>query len=111
PPRTPMIFETDDLRIAGLRPLIPPAILMEELPIGEKSSETVAKSREQIQAILRGDDDRLLVVVGPCSVHDPVAALDYAHRLKEFADRRARDLLVAMRVYLAKPAPKLGWYG
>jgi 3-deoxy-7-phosphoheptulonate synthase len=78
---------------------------MEELPIGEKSSETVAKSREQIQAILRGDDDRLLVVVGPCSVHDPVAALDYAHRLKEFADRSARDLLVAMRVYFEKPRP------
>ena len=55
-----MIFETDDLRIAGLRPLIPPAILMEELPIGEKSSATVAKGREQIQAVLRGDDDRLL---------------------------------------------------
>ena len=82
-----MIFETDDLRIAGLRPLIPPAILMEELPIGEKSSATVAKGREQIQAVLRGDDDRLLVVVGPCSVHDPVAAIDYAHRLREAADR------------------------
>ena len=106
-----MIFETDDLRIAGLRPLIPPAILMEELPIGEKSSETVAKSREQIQAILRGDDDRLLVVVGPCSVHDPAAALDYAHRLKEVADRSARDLLVAMRVYFEKPRTIVGWKG
>jgi 3-deoxy-7-phosphoheptulonate synthase len=106
-----MIFETDDLRIAGLRPLIPPAILMEELPIGEKSSETVAKGREQIQAILRGQDDRLLVVVGPCSVHDPVAALEYAHRLREIADRTARDLLVVMRVYFEKPRTIVGWKG
>jgi 3-deoxy-7-phosphoheptulonate synthase len=106
-----MIFETDDLRIAGLRPLIPPAILMEELPIGEKSSATVAKGREQIQAILRGDDDRLLVVVGPCSVHDPVAALDYARRLREVADRSARDLLIVMRVYFEKPRTIVGWKG
>jgi len=106
-----MIFETDDLRIAGLRPLIPPAILMEELPIGEKSSETVAKGREQIQAILRGDDARLVVVVGPCSVHDPVAALDYAHRLKGLADRHGRDLLVVMRVYFEKPRTIVGWKG
>ena len=106
-----MIFETDDLRIAGLRPLIPPAILMEELPIAEKSSATVAKGREQIQAILRGDDDRLLVVVGPCSVHDPVAALDYAHRLREAADRSARDLLIVMRVYFEKPRTIVGWKG
>jgi 3-deoxy-7-phosphoheptulonate synthase len=106
-----MIFETDDLRIAGLRPLISPAILMEELPIAEKSSATVARGREQIQAILRGDDDRLLVVVGPCSVHDPVAALDYAHRLREAADRSARDLLIVMRVYFEKPRTIIGWKG
>ena len=74
-----MIFETDDLRIAGLRPLIPPAILMEELPIGEKSSATVAKGREQIRRSCAATTIALLVVVGPCSVHDPVAALDYAH--------------------------------
>src|SRR5690606_9352197 len=106
-----MIFETDDLRIAELRPLIPPAILMEELPIGEKSSETVARSREQIQQILRGEDDRLMVVCGPCSVHDPVAATEYAHALKEQADRHARDLLVVMRVYFEKPRTTVGWKG
>jgi 3-deoxy-7-phosphoheptulonate synthase len=106
-----MIFETDDLRIAGLRPLIPPAILMEELPIGEKSSETVAKGREQIQAVLRGDDDRLVVVVGPCSVHDPEAAFEYARRLKGVADATARDLLVVMRVYFEKPRTIVGWKG
>src|SRR5690606_32251711 len=106
-----MIFKTDDLRIAGLRPLIPPAILMEELPIGEKSSETVARGREQIAAVLHGEDDRLLVVVGPCSVHDPEAALDYAHRLRAAADRHARDLLIVMRVYFEKPRTIVGWKG
>jgi 3-deoxy-7-phosphoheptulonate synthase len=106
-----MIFKTDDLRIAGLRPLIPPAILMEELPIGEKSSETVARGREHIQAVLRGDDDRLMVVVGPCSVHDPEAALEYAQRLKRLADAVARDLLVVMRVYFEKPRTIVGWKG
>jgi 3-deoxy-7-phosphoheptulonate synthase len=106
-----MIFNTDDLRIAGLRPLISPAILMEEMPIGEKSSATVAKGREQIQAVLHGEDDRLLVVVGPCSVHDPVAGLDYAMRLKAVADRLARDLLVVMRVYFEKPRTIVGWKG
>jgi 3-deoxy-7-phosphoheptulonate synthase len=107
----PMIFETDDLRIAGLRPLIPPAILMEELPIGERSSETVARGRSQISAILRGDDDRLMVVVGPCSVHDPEAALEYATRLQKVADRTAADLLVVMRVYFEKPRTIVGWKG
>jgi 3-deoxy-7-phosphoheptulonate synthase len=106
-----MIFETDDLRIAELRPLIPPAILMEELPIGEKSSETVARGREQLQAILNGEDDRLMLVCGPCSVHDPEAALDYAHRLRAAADHHARDLLVVMRVYFEKPRTIVGWKG
>jgi 3-deoxy-7-phosphoheptulonate synthase len=106
-----MIFQTDDLRIAGLHQLIAPQVLMEELPIGEKSSATVAKGREQAQAVLRGDDDRLLVIVGPCSVHDPDAALDYAKRLKAVADRTARDLLIVMRVYFEKPRTIVGWKG
>ena len=106
-----MIFQTDDLRIAGLRPLIQPQVLMEELPIGEKSSATVAKGREQIQAVLHGDDDRLLVITGPCSVHDPIAGLDYARRLKGIADQTARDLLIVMRVYFEKPRTIVGWKG
>jgi 3-deoxy-7-phosphoheptulonate synthase len=106
-----MIHKTDDLRIAELRPLIPPAILMEELPIGEKSSETVARGREEIAQILRGEDDRLMVVCGPCSVHDPAAALDYARQLKAVADSSARDLLVVMRVYFEKPRTIVGWKG
>src|SRR5262245_33438064 len=94
-----MIFQTDDLRIEGLRPLLPPAILMEELPLTERSSRTVAEGRQQVQAVLRGEDDRVLVVVGPCSIHDPRAAREYAGRLFEAATRSAEDLLVVMRVY------------
>ena len=106
-----MRYQTDDVRIERLRPLIPPAILMEELPLGEKSSEVVARGREQVQAILRGEDDRLMVVVGPCSVHDPQAGIDYARRLKAVADRLARDLFVVMRVYFEKPRTIVGWKG
>ncbi len=106
-----MIFQTDDLRIQNLRPLIPPAILMEELPLGEESSRTVAEGRARIQAVLRGQDDRLVVVVGPCSIHDPKAALEYAVRLREAALRTAQDLLVVMRVYFEKPRTTLGWKG
>ena len=73
-----MIFRTDDLRIAQLRPLIPPAILMEELPLSERVSTVIAEARDEATRIVRGADDRLLVVVGPCSIHDPKAALDYA---------------------------------
>jgi len=106
-----MIFRTDDLRIQDLRPLLPPAILMEELPLGEKSSRTVAEGRERIQAVLQGRDDRFVVVVGPCSIHDPKAALDYARRLREQAERLASDLLVVMRVYFEKPRTTVGWKG
>jgi 3-deoxy-7-phosphoheptulonate synthase len=106
-----MIFRTDDLRIQDLRPLLPPAILMEEIPLGEKSSEVVARSREQIQAILRGEDDRLMVVVGPCSIHDPKAALDYARRLAKVRSEVERDLFVVMRVYFEKPRTTVGWKG
>ena len=106
-----MIFETDDLRIQNLRPLIPPAILMEELPLTERSSRTVAEGRQQLQAVLRGDDDRLVVVVGPCSIHDPAAALEYARRLCEAAARNAPELLIVMRVYFEKPRTTVGWKG
>ena len=76
----PMLHLTDDLRIERIRPLIPPAILMENLPLSERASTTVAESRERGRALLRGDDDRLVVVVGPCSIHDVTAALEYAQR-------------------------------
>jgi 3-deoxy-7-phosphoheptulonate synthase len=106
-----MIRLTDDLRIEKIRPLIPPAILMENLPITERASTTVAEGRHAIAAALRGDDDRLVVVVGPCSIHDVDAAREYAARLKAEAERHARDLVVVMRVYFEKPRTTVGWKG
>jgi 3-deoxy-7-phosphoheptulonate synthase len=106
-----MIFRTDDLRIEALRPLLPPAILMEELPLGEESSATVAHGREQVQSVLRRQDDRLLAVVGPCSIHDPGAGREYAGRLLDAARELRDDLLVVMRVYFEKPRTIVGWKG
>ncbi|MBW2419869.1 MAG: 3-deoxy-7-phosphoheptulonate synthase [Deltaproteobacteria bacterium] len=106
-----MMQITDDLRIESLRPLLPPAILMEEIPISEPATATVVRGREDAGAILRGDDDRLLVVVGPCSIHDPEAALEYAGRLAEVAREHRDDLAVVMRVYFEKPRTTVGWKG
>jgi 3-deoxy-7-phosphoheptulonate synthase len=102
---------TDDLRIKDLKPLLPPAILMEEIPVSEHAAEVVATARSQIGALLRGDEDRLLVVVGPCSIHDPKAGLDYARRLAKVAREHASDLLIVMRVYFEKPRTIIGWKG
>ena len=106
-----MFESTDDLRIDQLKPLIPPAILMEELPISEAASHTVAAARRALDAILAGEDDRLVVVVGPCSIHDPQAALEYAERLKEKAAALSDELYVVMRVYFEKPRTTVGWKG
>jgi 3-deoxy-7-phosphoheptulonate synthase len=106
-----MFHLTDDLRIQRLGPLIPPAILMEQHPITEAASTTVAEGREAATRILRGQDDRLLVVVGPCSIHDVTAARDYGRRLKTLAEQLAEDLLVVMRVYFEKPRTTVGWKG
>ncbi len=102
---------TDDLRIAKINPLISPSILADYLPINEKVSELVATKRNQIEDILKGEDDRLLAVVGPCSIHDPDAALAYADKLKSEADRLEDDILIVMRVYFEKPRTTLGWKG
>src|SRR3990172_9033037 len=106
-----MFHQTDDVRIQRLKPLIPPAILMEDLPIPEEISTLVAASREEISRILNGADDRLLVVVGPCSIHDPQAGLEYARHLRALADELRDDLLVVMRVYFEKPRTIVGWKG
>ena len=106
-----MFQVTDDLRIEGLRPLIPPAILMEELPVTDAASNTVVKGRGGADAIVKGADDRLLVVVGPCSIHDVDAALEYANRLKPLVDEFAEDLHIVMRVYFEKPRTTIGWKG
>jgi len=102
---------TDDLRIAGLDPLISPAVLAYYLPISEEASELVATSRVEAENILNGQDDRLLVVVGPCSIHDADAAVEYGRKLKEQADLLREDLLIVMRVYFEKPRTTVGWKG
>jgi 3-deoxy-7-phosphoheptulonate synthase len=103
--------ETDDLRIVKIKELTPPAEIMRELPRSESASRVVASARAALREILRGRDDRLAVVIGPCSIHDADAALDYARRLaaarEEFADR----LLIIMRVYFEKPRTTVGWKG
>jgi 3-deoxy-7-phosphoheptulonate synthase len=106
-----MLFATDDVRIENLRPLIPPAILMEELPLDADQAKSVATARAEIGEVLAGRDDRLLLVVGPCSVHDTQAALDYAARLKVLRDRHRDDLVIAMRTYFEKPRTTVGWKG
>jgi 3-deoxy-7-phosphoheptulonate synthase len=106
-----MFHATDDLRISELRPLISPAILIEEIPVSEKASTCVWRGREAASAIVKGQDDRLLVVVGPCSIHDPAAAVEYAGLLKPQADRLADDLCVVLRVYFEKPRTTVGWKG
>jgi len=102
---------TDDLRITGLNPLISPAVLAYYLPLTEQASELVANARSQADAILRGEDDRLLAVVGPCSIHDPEAAMEYAVTLKEMAKQIEKDIFIIMRVYFEKPRTTVGWKG
>jgi 3-deoxy-7-phosphoheptulonate synthase len=106
-----MFHATDDLRIEKTRPLIPPAILMENLPITERASTVVAEGRAAITRAMHGLDDRLVVVVGPCSIHDVQAAREYAARLKGEAERFADRLIMVMRVYFEKPRTTVGWKG
>ncbi len=106
-----MAQRTDDLRIEDLRPLLPPAILMEEHAATEEDTAVVVRSREEVIRILRSEDDRLLVIVGPCSIHDPRAALEYASRLAEVAHQHRDDLCIVMRVYFEKPRTTVGWKG
>jgi 3-deoxy-7-phosphoheptulonate synthase len=102
---------TDDLRINEVRELSPPAHLMRELPISNKAASTTAQSRQAIHAILQGSDDRLLVVVGPCSIHDTQAAMEYCERLLSERQRLSKDLEIVMRVYFEKPRTTVGWKG
>ena len=104
-------MQTRDLRVVSLRPLLSPALLMDDLPLDAHGARVVSNARADIVRILDREDDRLLVVVGPCSVHDCAAALDYARRLAALAERVARDLLIVMRVYFEKPRTTVGWKG
>lgn len=106
-----MNFKTDDVRITGLQKVIPPGTLHEEFPMDEASSELVYRTREAIHNILSGEDDRVLVVVGPCSIHDTKAALEYAQKLKPLITELSDSLCIVMRVYFEKPRTTVGWKG
>ena len=102
---------TDNLNVVDVIPLISPEILKDNLPVSETAAETVITARKAIQQILAGKDQRLLVIVGPCSIHDADAAHDYAERLKKLADQVAETILIVMRVYFEKPRTTVGWKG
>ncbi len=106
-----MSVNTDDLRIVDICEVVPYADLQAEFPITENAARTTHDTRQAIHRILYGEDDRLLVIVGPCSIHDPEAALDYAARLKKLRDQLGDELLIVMRVYFEKPRTTVGWKG
>ena len=106
-----MKIHIDDVRIQEIKELVPPAHVLREFPATPKSAEVAYEARQAIHRILYGADDRLLVVIGPCSIHDPDAAIEYATRLKTEAERLKDDLLVVMRVYFEKPRTTVGWKG
>ncbi len=106
-----MTHITDDLRITAIKELASPQHILNDLPVTEKAAKTVFDARQAIYKILHKEDDRLLVVIGPCSIHDPGAAIEYATHLKVLADELSDDLLIVMRVYFEKPRTTVGWKG
>lgn len=107
----PFSSRTTDLHVNSLRPLIPPFILQQEIPLDEADAKRIAEQRRAIARAIKGKDERLVVVVGPCSIHDPKAALDYAGRLCKLAQSLADELVIVMRVYFEKPRTTVGWKG
>ena len=108
---SPRTFATDDVRISGIRELTPPHELLQKLRPSQSARARILATRNAIKSILDKADDRLLVVIGPCSIHDYAAGIEYAQRLVEQRDRHANDLLIAMRVYFEKPRTTVGWKG
>lgn len=106
-----MLFNTDDLRIQSLHPLVSPAILMEEIPLTDEASATVTQGRSHAEKIINGQDDRLLVIVGPCSIHEPEAVVEFGNLLKPVAEKLSDRLEIIMRVYFEKPRTTIGWKG
>ena len=106
-----MLHNTDDLRITGIQELLPPDHVRQEFPLSERAACVTYETRRTVHRILHGADDRLLVIIGPCSIHDPGAALEYAQKLKAEKDRLASALLIVMRVYFEKPRTTIGWKG
>jgi len=105
------MIKTNNLKISGITPIIAPGDLRQVFPLSEKNREFVQKSREQIKSILNREDKRLMVVVGPCSIHDTEAAIEYAKRLKTLSSKVSNQLLLVMRVYFEKPRTTVGWKG
>lgn len=106
-----MQYQTDDIRIKEVKELVPPAHVLRELPLTEAAAKTTYEARQAIHRVLHGADDRLIVIMGPCSIHDVKAATEYAGKLREARDQLANDLLVVMRVYFEKPRTTVGWKG
>jgi 3-deoxy-7-phosphoheptulonate synthase len=106
-----MHYKVDDVRIREIKELAPPAHLVREFPCSEKTEELTYHTREAIHRILHGSDDRMVVIVGPCSIHDPKAGLEYAKRLLDMKRELEKDLVVVMRVYFEKPRTTVGWKG
>jgi 3-deoxy-7-phosphoheptulonate synthase len=104
-------YKTDDLRIRAIKDVVAPETVIAEHPLTDAAAETTAMARQAVHNILHGKDDRLLVVIGPCSIHDPEAAMEYANRLKAVRDELTDDLLIIMRVYFEKPRTTVGWKG
>jgi 3-deoxy-7-phosphoheptulonate synthase len=105
------IYRTDDLRIKEIKELLAPEVIHDEFPLTERAAQVTYETRDHIHRILHGADDRVLVIIGPCSIHDPKAALEYARNLKAEKDRFSADLLLVMRVYFEKPRTTVGWKG
>ena len=106
-----MHYKVDDVRIREIKELAPPAHLLQEFPCTERTEELAYKTRQAIHRILHGSDDRMLVIIGPCSIHDPKAGFEYAQRLLEIKKALEKDLVVVMRVYFEKPRTTVGWKG
>ncbi len=104
-----MTIKTDELRTSLIDNLVSPAQLAEQIPLTKKTADFIMKSRQEVEAIISGDDKRLLVIIGPCSIHDTKAAIDYAERLKTLRDKYNNELLIVMRVYFEKPRTTVGW--
>lgn len=103
--------QTDDVRIAATKELVSPSQIHEQFPLSKEAAACAAQARDEIQAIMSGDDDRMVVVIGPCSIHDPESALEYATRLATLKQELSDDLLIVMRVYFEKPRTTVGWKG
>lgn len=106
-----MTIKTDEFRTTLIENLVSPAELAQQIPLSDETAEFIIKSRREIEAIINGEDDRLLVIIGPCSIHDTKAAIDYANQLKTLHDKYQNELLIVMRVYFEKPRTTVGWKG